>query len=232
MRLAALRTPLCDLIALVDELLFPARVKCLCCRTALGEDEEDGLCPACAFALEELGARQEAAVVEAPPPGVDYVSAAYPYEAQARRLILRLKFRHVRAAAIPLARAMAALPGGEEEIIVPMPTTRARLRARGYNQAQLLGERLGERLGMPCVCALTREDNRPAQSTLSAAQRRENLVGCMRAGGDVKGKRVLLVDDVYTTGSSAAEAARALLSAGATGVGVFVAARSAGESVL
>ena len=160
------------------------------------------------------------------PPGVDFISAAFPYEQEAKRLIRRLKFEHVRVAAVPLARAMSRLPGGEEELIVPMPTTGDRLKKRGFNQAELIGRHLGVMLGMPLVDALSRSDNRAAQSSLSAKERRKNLVGCMRADSRVRGRRILLVDDVCTTGSSIEEAARALLEAGAKGVGVFVAARS------
>ena len=221
------------LLAFFDNLLFPDRVRCLCCSRALGEDEQDGLCPACLEALEAQGARQErldALDSEPLPPGLSYVSAAFPYEGQARELILRLKFGGVRAAATPLVRAMSRLPGGEEELVVPIPTTKRRLAERGFNQAALLGKGLGELLGMPYADALSREDDRTQQSKLSAEERRRNLAGCMRASGAVKGKRVLLVDDVYTTGSTAAEACRALLEAGATGVGMFVAAKSAARN--
>ena len=224
-----LRERLARLPAFLDELLFPERVRCLCCSAAIGEDVQDGICPDCHAALEEMTARMEAlnAPRETPlPPGIDYVSAAFPYEEQARRLIWRLKFDRVRIAAEPLARAMSRLPGGEEELIVPVPTTKRRLADRGFNHAALIAHHLGEALGMPVVEALSREDDHGAQFRLSAGARAKNLVGCMSADGRVRGRRVLLVDDVYTTGSTAMEAARALGEAGAAGVGVFVAART------
>lgn len=214
--------------AWLDELLFPERTGCLCCGRALG-GEEDGLCAACAQALEALEARQEENERQGMgeiAPGLAYVHAAYPYEGQARTLILRLKFESVRAAAVPLARAMCVLPAGEEDVIVPVPTTRRRLRQRGFNQAALLAGEIARELGMPVENALVRGDERAAQSTLSAGGRRRNLVGCMQAAADVSGKRVLLVDDVYTTGSTAQEAARALLEAGARSVGMLSAARA------
>ncbi len=216
----------------MDELLFPEHVGCLGCGMALGEDERDGLCPTCVQALtrqEEAQRRREeqgAFEKDGLPEGIAYVHAAFGYEGVARRLILSLKFSSVRAAAIPLARAMTALPGGEEEIIVPVPTTERRLRQRGYNQAEVLAQRVGEELGMRVVCALTRRDEHVAQMTLTRAQRAKNLVGSMSATGEVCARRVLLVDDVYTTGSTAKEAARALYAAGAAGVSVFVAART------
>lgn len=211
-------------------LVYPDRVLCLCCGRAIGEEDADGICPDCVRALERLEERQrlreEKGEREALPEGVAYVHSVYLYTGQARALILRLKFERVREAAVPLARAMAMLPGGEEELLVPVPTTKRRLRERGFNQARLLCELMARELGMPMADALIREDDRAAQSSLSGRERRDNLAGCMRALPEVRGKRVLLVDDVYTTGATAGEAARALLAAGATSVGVFTAART------
>lgn len=214
--------------AWIDELLFPEKTGCLCCGRALDE-EEGGLCAACTQALEALEARQEENERRGMgeiAPGLAYVHAAYPYEGQARALILRLKFESIRAAAVPLARAMCMLPTGEEDVLVPVPTTRRRLRRRGFNQAALLAGEIARELGMPVENALERVDERAAQSTLSAGGRRRNLVGCMRTSADVSGRRILLVDDVYTTGSTAQEAARALLEAGARSVGMLSAARA------
>lgn len=210
--------------ALLD-LLYPRGVLCLCCDRAIAPDAQDGLCPACIEALEELEAQQQAQEIM-PAPGIARVHAAYPYTAQARRLVIRLKYEHVRDAAVPLARAMAMLPGGETDVLVPVPTTKRRLRERGYNQAQVLAEGIARQTGMPLLCALTRTDERMAQVKLGGQSRRQNLRGVMRADDRVYGKRILLIDDVYTTGSTAEEAARALLCAGAQSVEVFAAAKS------
>lgn len=216
----------------LDNLLFPENVLCLCCDRALDEDAHDGICPACEAALERLSAKREEwerTHCVQPPEGLVYIHAAYPYEGPARQLVHRLKYDCVRAAHKPLARAMAYLPSGEEEIIVPVPTDPVRLRRRGYNQAQLLAEYIGKELGMEVVCALKRRERRRPQTGLNAKQRRENLVGCMAADSTVSGKRVLLIDDVYTTGSTAREAARALLEAGAGSVAMFAASCATGE---
>ena len=227
--MTALKRGFARLTAFLDELLFPERVRCLCCSAAIDEDAQDGVCPECQAALEAMTAQMEAVNASretSVPPGVEYVSAAFLYEEQARRLIWRLKFDRVRRAALPLARAMSRLPGGEEEMIVPVPTTKRRLAERGFNHAALIAGHLGDALGMPVAQALSRDDDHGAQFRLSARAREKNLVGCMRADERVRGRRVLLVDDVYTTGSTVREAARALGEAGAAGVGVFVAARA------
>lgn len=129
------------LLCALDDWLFPERVACLCCDAALGGDDQSGLCPGCAQALSRLAGEIEALP---PPAGIDEAFAAFPYADQPRQLILMLKFNSVRAAALPLARAMSSLPLGVYDALVPVPTTRRRLRQRGFNQAQLLAERLGE----------------------------------------------------------------------------------------
>lgn len=215
----------------MDDLLFPADVACLCCGAALAPGEAQ-LCEACADVLNALEEKQqaiEAATVRALPAGISYVHAAYPYEGVAKRLIRVLKFDHVRDAALPLARAMSMLPAGEEDVIVPVPTTRRRLRMRGFNQSELLAREMGRILGMEVLPLLARQDDRAAQSSLPAFLRRRNLQGCMIADRRAAGRRVLLVDDVMTTGATAEEAARALLDAGAVSVGMLAAARPTGR---
>jgi len=210
----------------LDELLFPDNVLCLCCDAALGEEARDGICSACEDALRRMNGRQEEWEKNherALPEGLAYVHAAYPYEGPVRRLVHRLKYDCIRSAHVPLARAMVFLPSGEEEVIVPVPTDPARMRRRGYNQAELLAQYVGRELGMEVLPALSRIEKRRPQTGLNAAQRRSNLRGCMAADRAVSGKRVLLIDDVYTTGSTAQEAARALLEAGAVSVGMFAA---------
>ena len=111
---------------------------------------------------------------------------------------------------------------------MPVPTDKRRERRRGFNQATLLAQHIGKELGMEVCCALERVSARRPQTGLTGEERRKNLEGCMAASGAVSGKRVLLVDDVYTTGATVKEAARALRRAGAVGICVFAAARAGG----
>lgn len=213
--------------ALLD-LLFPEGVTCLCCDCAPREELTDGLCEACTQALDELAAQQEARNMEPSdlPENITYVYAAFPYQDQARTLIRRLKFKRIRSAAVPLWRSMLTLPSGDEEVLVPVPTTKKRLKERGFNQAAILAHALGEELGMPVADVLERIGEQEAQASLPVDKRKENLHGCMRCRCPMEGKRVILVDDVYTTGATASEAARALMDAGVKRVGVFAAARA------
>jgi len=215
------------IIRIAEDWIFPQDVLCLACERAVGEDAVGGICPACADALERLRERCKAIDIKEPlPEGIDYVHAAYLYEGEARMLIRRLKFESVRAAAVPLAGEMAFLDAGEEELIVPVPTDEARRKKRGFNQSTLLAEHMAKTLGMPVREALSRTQRRAPQRGLNAEERKKNLEGCMLADESVRGKRILLIDDVYTTGATVREAARALRAAGAIGVGVICAART------
>ncbi len=111
------------------------------------------------------------------------------------------------------------------EIVVPVPLHWLRRIRRGYNQADALATVLANRLGVPCGSyVLRRLRNTQMQSSQSASARRENLRGAfvVRQPSRVVNKRILLIDDVLTTGSTAHESARALLSAGAAQVLVAV----------
>ncbi len=118
--------------------------------------------------------------------------------------------------------ARSAIPGelaSTPYLVVPVPTSRRRARARGYNQARLLAEAIADRVDMPLVDALERHHDGPTQVGLHPAERRANVQRAFTVRTDARatleGARVLLVDDVLTTGSTAMEAARPLVQAGA-----------------
>ena len=129
--------------------------------------------------------------------------------------------------------ARSAIPRellSETYVIVPIPTTRRRARTRGYNQARLLAEALADRVDMPLIDALERHHGGPTQVGLHPAERRANVKRAFTVQSDaraiLRGARVLLVDDVLTTGSTAMEAARPLVQAGATQVFLSTFARA------
>ncbi len=100
-------------------------------------------------------------------------------------------------------------------VIVPVPMYRVRERRRGYNQAAVFARRLGEELGLPVEEPVTRIRNTVPQKTLDDIGRKHNLKNAFHLGADiVKYKKVLLVDDIYTTGSTMDAVAQVLLSAG------------------
>ena len=129
--------------------------------------------------------------------------------------------------------AQCAIPRelkSEEYLVTPIPTTRRRARTRGYNQARLLAEALAERVDMPLIDALERRHGGSTQVGLHPAERRANVQRAFAVRADARataaGARVLLVDDVLTTGSTAMEAARPLVQAGAKQVFLSTFARA------
>ena len=129
--------------------------------------------------------------------------------------------------------AQSAIPReleSEGYLITPIPTTHRRARARGYNQARLLAETITERVEMPLIDVLERCQGGSTQVGLHPAERRANVKRAFTVRADARatltGARVLLVDNVLTTGSTAMEAARPLVRAGATQVFLSTFARA------
>jgi len=167
-------------------------------------------------------------------------AAAYgSYESGLRELIHLLKYGGVRPAANVLGRMLAdAIATLEPEFqahsvaVIPVPLHRSKLCQRGFNQAELIARAAvklsepGERLRL-CT-ALERKRETASQIGLTSHQRRENLRGAFEVSQPelVKGREVLVVDDVYTTGATVSECARVLRRAGATRVWVATVART------
>lgn len=145
----------------------------------------------------------------------------------ARRALLEAKFRGVTSLLPPLARAAGASieSSWRPDVAVPIPLASRRERRRGFNQAALIAREVASVSELPIALdRLVRVRESEAQASLGAADRKTNLAGAFRANG-VGGLRVLLVDDVTTTGSTLNEAARVLRGAGATAVFALAVAR-------
>jgi len=121
-----------------------------------------------------------------------------------------------------------ALPRSEGfDLLVPMPLHWRRRWSRGFNQSELLARVAGRRTGIPVACALRRRKSTNPQAGLTSAQRRVNVAGAFEVVRPqlVSGRRVVLVDDVLTTGATAGACAAVLRRAGATRVAVLTLAR-------
>jgi ComF family protein len=123
-----------------------------------------------------------------------------------------------------LARSTAITSGADA--LVPVPSTRRRNRERGYDPAVLLADETGRLLGAPRRALLSRTRETPPQSTLPAALRRGNVEGAFASSPRARGRVLILVDDVVTTGATLFAAARALREAGARDVRALVLART------
>jgi ComF family protein len=157
------------------------------------------------------------------------------YEAEMRRLIQELKFRGRKkliGLLSPLMTSVFYECWGREsfELIVPIPLHPKRKRERGYNQSELLARAIAAQTAIPVdVHILIRSRSTLPQVGLSDSQRFENVRKAFRCINDEKisGKRILLVDDVMTTGATVSSAAQTLIAAGCSRVSVLTAARAA-----
>ena len=195
------------------ELLFPP--KCVLCRQLLKKGEID-LCRACRMETPEYPNRKIKLQF------LDSFAAVWYYEGNVRASLLRYKFHNARSYSVSYGRILAMkllreYPDGFD-ILTWVPVSRLRKLRRGYDQVELLAKAVGKELGMTPVPTLKKIRNNRPQSRLKGVEaRRANVLGAYRIleNTDVKGKRVALLDDILTTGATAGECARVLLSAGA-----------------
>ena len=207
-------------------LLFPR--KCVLCGRLLNSRETD-LCHPCRVDSPECPVRKQKRSF------LDSWVAIWYYKGYIRSSILRYKFRGARSYADVYGRLLAMKLAAEYpdgfDLLTWVPISFRRKWARGYDQVELLARSVGRELGMkPVRCLRKIRHNRPQAGISGEAQRRANVLGVYRVAGktDLRGKRVLLLDDVITTGATAGECARVLLTAGAKEVhlGAIAAAHS------
>jgi ComF family protein len=229
---------------LLDALLPP---QCLACRSLVDRpgqlcaacwsdtDFIDGACcAACGLPFDfELGEGALCGACVRRRPRYDRARAVFRYDERSRGLVLG--FKHAdRLEGAPSFGAWLARAGTElvrdADVIAPVPLHRWRLLRRRYNQSAILAHALGRHAGKPVLAdLLARTRATPSQGGLNFRQRRRNVRNAFAVrsgrGALIEGRRVLLVDDVLTTGSTVEACAKALKAAGASGVDVVVLAR-------
>lgn len=163
---------------------------------------------------------------DCPPATIDLARAPFRYAGPARDAIHRLKFSGWRSVAAALADAVVALELPPVDAVTWVPLGRRRLGERGFDQARALAAAVGRRLDRPVVHLCRRASIEGSQARRSAIERREAMRGAFSPLRRAAPPRVLLVDDVLTTGATAGDCARALREAGARTVVLATAARS------
>ncbi|MFI5308347.1 MAG: ComF family protein [Polyangiales bacterium] len=200
-------------------LLAPSR--CPGCDLPLGAAAQEVFCSACEPLLERASQQ---------PPSLG--AAVYVYAGPMADALRRLKYarRTELAAGLGTLLAVAARAyAGQVDRVMPLPLHRARLRERGFNQSALLARPVARALGLPLdVSSLRRLRLTRDQAGLARAERAENVLGAFVVLGKPRPERVLLIDDVRTTGATLASAASALLDRGFREVRTLALARAEG----
>lgn len=215
------------LMRLFAELLYPSRVRCLGCGDLSGIDH-DWLCDDCLKRLKVgvHGAHSEYWDED----GISKGYFALYYERPVSGLIHAFKYESVYRCADYLVELMepvlSALREQHYDCLVPVPLHYERKWTRGFNQAEVLSRLIAPRLNCPVNTDLVRRVNTRRQARLGIRQRRENVKGAFFTRASFEGKRVLLIDDVLTTGSTACSCAQALREAGAIDVDALTVAGS------
>lgn len=236
-----------NLMEKLMELLYPPQANCLGCASPRGN--EDGvLCedcqrrlkpiremdvPVCARCGSPISALTEGCrrCADWKADELDMARSCYVYAPPVDGLIIQFKYNGVYRLDEFLGRALCGMIRDLEiekpDFLVPVPMHRRRLRQRGYNQAELLARVVEREMGWNMAELLRRSRYTRRQAKLSAKQRRHNLDGAFELDGDVSGLKILLIDDVLTTGATANRCARLLKRSGAAWVGLLSVARAA-----
>lgn len=217
------------------DLLYPPRC-------ALCDEPGTFLCDACAASLPRAGG-ERCDVCWLPlrsgfcpgcsehPSAFSSLRSVWRYEGEARKLVHAFKFGGQASLGRPLAAQLARSyreHSLEADVLVPVPLTGGRKRTRGYNQAGLLARELSRSTGVPSSEALRRRGHAaPQANSASAEERRRNVAGVFEVSrpANVEGRRVVLIDDVATTGATLNSCAAVLLDCGASDVSCLTLAR-------
>ncbi len=231
-----MKSALLSAVQTATDLLFPQRcvhcgadgsLFCTSCETASTRLQASEVCRTCA--LPSRSGTCENCFSD--PPALNRAIAVFTYQSEIRDAVTALKYKDIRAISGRLGTLMAeSMPNPNRtpiDTIVPVPISRSRLRSRGYNQSELLARQISESSGITLNSGLLERtaDGTPQARTESIEERTANVQHAFRATTNLNELRILLVDDVMTTGATLNACATALKDSGAAWVGALVLAR-------
>ena len=212
----------------LKQLLFPPR--CIICRDYLQPDTSILFCSECLRHLPFVPKEHCPVCGKVTPSGSSLCFDCHNnrpafrchqsvlfYTKEIRQALLLFKFSHKRHYAIPIGTLMSNYITQDYDLITAVPITRKRCRERGYNQSQLLAEQIERLRGIPYADTLKKIKNTPPQSKLNFRKTQENIKNafCAVQPNLLPGKRILLIDDICTTGATLNECAKVLIKEGA-----------------
>ena len=232
------------------EILFPSSIYCISCRSIIDKSRPYALCDECMATfrwangrtcekcgkiLQDNYAHDICADCREIAHHFEKGYTCVQYGKRERELLLAFKYGGQAFIGDKIAEVMADRLAPENldmDLIIPVPMHRRKERKRGYNQAEIIAKCLSKKLGLPYSSKLIkRAENTPAMSGLTSSERRLNMDNafCISKSAEdkIKFKRVLLVDDIYTTGSTASACSRVLMERGASEVRVITFAAGA-----
>lgn len=211
------------MISILDyflHLLYPP--KCMFCGDLLS-NEDARYCDACFYDLKDYDCAERTV------PGFDQSIATFFYEGPVRNGILRFKFRGMRCYGAVFARWLSGTVQDKLrqpcDLVSWVPCSKRRRWVRGYDQAEVLAKALADELGLQCIPVLKKKKHNRAQSSMTNAEsRKANALGVYEPFAPQlwAGKRILLVDDILTTGATLSECARVLKGCGVGGLACAV----------
>lgn len=161
--------------------------------------------------------------------GFDISVSCCNYEGAAREMVHRLKYQGKKDISISMAAMMNEVIKKSNikfDVIVPVPIHKNRETKRGYNQAQVISVEISNMSSIPCINVMERTKDTPSQVLFNGGERWYNVMDVFTCNANLTGKRVLLVDDVVTTGATASLCSKALREAGACYIAVVSFARA------
>ncbi len=193
---------------------------CAACRSSLAYIQPP-ICPRCG--VPQPRAQECPACAQKHLSSIDGIRSPFSFEGVMRQAVHQLKYRNLRILAAPLACLLAGFLAQSQlpaDVLVPVPLHSSRLRERGYNQSELLARELGRLSGIMVQsnCLLRPRPTPPQVRTAALKERQRNVRGAFTCTGRLDGRRVLLIDDVATSGATLDACAAALKAAGAASV--------------
>lgn len=213
------------------DIIFPKPHACNGCGRELREFNSFILCSSCMGRINHYTDEEGAVELHSRAYNTAFDSCIIccNYEDLVRDMIHRIKYKDKREIAITIAAIMADRIKEQKkdyDFIVPVPISRRKLKKRGYNHIGLIAEELKNNLNIPVLDCLTRIRDTKPQVLLSSHNRWYNVKGCFKCNERVDSKKLLLIDDIITTGATAHYCAKELKDLGATSVTIFSFAKS------